>query len=103
MNDREFSELVDAEFMRIEDQLDELTLDIDIDSSGGVLTLTMEDGSQVILSRQPASHEIWVAARAGGFHLSRRDDRWYCGTTDEDLDSLLNRVFLDQAGDRLFD
>ena len=102
MNDREFEEIVDAVFLRIEDRIDEQELDVDIDSSGGVLTLTMEDGSQVILSRQGASREIWVAARSGGFHLRHQEGDWISSVTGEDLESLLNRVFTEQAGEPLF-
>jgi CyaY protein len=43
-----------------------------------------------------ANHEVWVAAKSGGFHLRLRDGRWHCDTTDEDLMTLLNRVFHEQ-------
>lgn len=102
MDDSEFQELVDEEFVRIEDQADELDIDLDIDSSGGVLTFTLETGTSIILSRQVANHEIWVAAKSGGFHLKRTETGWYCDTTKEDLDVLLNRVFTEQSGTALF-
>ena len=102
MDDSEFQEVVDVEFARIEDRVDELELDVDIDASGGVLTFRLDSGSSIILSRQVANHEIWVAARSGGFHLRRVKDGWHCDTTDESLDALLNRVFAEQAGVSLF-
>ena len=102
MNDSEFQEIVDVEFVRIEDCVDELELDVDIDASGGVLAFTLESGSSVILSRQIANHEIWVAAKSGGFHLKRAGDGWRCDSTDETLEQLLNRVFMEQAGAMLF-
>ncbi len=102
MDDSRFQELVDDEFVRIEDRIDELELDADIDTAGDVLTITVENGTSIILSRQIANHEIWVAARSGGFHLAREDERWFCASTGEDLDTLLNRVFSEQAGVTLF-
>jgi len=102
LDDSEFQEIVDEEFVRIEDRVDELELDVDIDASGGVLTFTLDGGSSVILSRQIANHEIWVAAKSGGFHLKRADGGWHCANTDESLDQLLNRVFTEQAGASLF-
>jgi CyaY protein len=102
LNDSQFQEIVDAEFVRIEDGVDELELDVDIDASGGVLAFTLDSGSSVILSRQVASHEIWVAAKSGGFHLKREGDGWRCENTDESLEQLLNRIFMEQAGARLF-
>ncbi|MGB1686352.1 MAG: iron donor protein CyaY, partial [Pseudomonadales bacterium] len=65
MDDTSFQAAVDEIFLEIEDRIDELPDDIDVDSSGGVLTLAFLDGSSVILSRQVASHEIWIAARSG--------------------------------------
>ena len=102
MNDSEFQEIVDDEFARIEDRVDELELDVDIDASGGVLAFTLDSGSSVILSRQIASHEIWIAAKSGGFHLKRAGAGWHCNNTDESLEQLLNRLFIDQAGASLF-
>ena len=102
MDDSQFQEIVDDEFVRIEDRVDELELDVDIDASGGVLAFTLDSGSSVILSRQVASHEIWIAAKSGGFHLKRARDGWRCDNTDESLEQLLNRVFMEQAGTGLF-
>ncbi|MBO6557625.1 MAG: iron donor protein CyaY [Pseudomonadales bacterium] len=102
MDDSQFQELVDDEFVRIEDRIDELALDADIDTAGDVLSITLETGGSIILSRQIANHEIWVAAKSGGFHLARDGDRWWCATTNEDLDTLINRVFTEQAGTSLF-
>lgn len=102
MDDRQFEEEAEEIFVRVEDRVDELELDADIDVSGGIVTFTLVDGSQIILSRQVANHEIWVAARSGGFHLKRVDSGWHCATTNEDLDDLLGRVFEEQAGVRLF-
>ena len=102
MDDSQFQEIVDDEFVRIEDRVDELELDVDIDASGGVLAFTLDSGSSVILSRQIASHEIWVAAKSGGFHLKRVGDGWCCDNTEESLEQLLNRVFVEQAGASLF-
>ena len=102
MDDSEFQEIVDEAFVRIEDRVDELELDVDIDASGGVLAFTLDNGSSIILSRQVANHEIWVAAKSGGFHLKKADDGWFCDSTNERLDELLNRVFTQQAGVALF-
>ena len=98
MLESEFNDKVDAIYASLEDQIDEFDQDLDVEFSGSVLTVVFPDGSQVILSRQVASHEIWVAARSGGFHLRLDADRWHCGTTGEDLQALLNRTFTEQLG-----
>lgn len=103
MDDRTFNDTVDEIFIDIEDRVDDLDLDIDIDSSGGVLTFAMPDGSSIILSRQLAAYEIWVAAKSGGFHLALVDNAWHCRTTDESLETLINRVFVEQGGAAVYD
>ena len=85
MNEREFNDFVDEIFERIEDSLEIIKADLDIDRAGNVLTIIFADDSQVILSRQSATQEIWVAARSGGFHLKLSGDDWVCTKTGEDL------------------
>lgn len=102
MDDSSFQEIVDEVFLEIEDKVDELNDDIDVDSSGGVLTLTFPNGTSVILSRQISSHEIWIAAKSGGFHLAFDEQVWSCASTGEDLKSLLDRVFVEQGSSSPF-
>lgn len=78
--------------------MDEYTADVDVDASGGTLAATFDDGSVIVFSRQVGNHEVWVAARSGGFHLHEVADGWMCNTTGEDLESLVNRVFEEQGG-----
>ncbi len=85
----------------LEDRIDALELDLDVDSSGGILSLGFEDGSAIILSRQVANHELWVAARSGGFHLRFVDGDWRCDASGETLGALINRTFTEQSGNRL--
>lgn len=95
-----FHERVDLVQQQIEDVFDGSDLDIDLENSDGVLTLRFPNGTQVILSRQPALAELWVAARSGGFHLHYQEDsqRWFCQSTQESLGHLLARVVQEQSG-----
>lgn len=73
MTENEFNELVDETLQRIEDAIDEQGLDIDCENAAGILTLEMENGSQIVISRQSAQRELWMAARSGGFHYARAE------------------------------
>ena len=99
MDDSDFHDEVDEIFEDIEDAVDELDLDIDMDSGGGVLTLTFEDGSQVILSRQVANHEIWVAAKSGGFHFRPQDGVWVNTRDGRELWAMLAALVGEQSGE----
>lgn len=97
-SEQSFHTSLDELMMAIEDRLDEVDIDIDVDGGDGQLILTFLSGSQIVVSRQPAQREVWVAAKSGGFHLHREEAAWLCATTGETLDVLLNRVVSEQAG-----
>jgi CyaY protein len=102
LQDNEYNDRVDVIFTILEDQFDEQPADLDVEVSGPVMTIIFPNQSQVILSRQVATREIWVAAKSGGFHLQLdANDSWLCQTTGEDLASLLNRAFTEQLGQPL--
>ena len=59
---------------------DQLDLDLDVERQGGnVINIRFRDRSVIVVNSQPPLHEIWVAAKAGGFHY-----RW-AGTTSSPL------------------
>jgi CyaY protein len=99
MNESEFNARADATLLAIEDAIEQLDTDIDFETSAGILTLTFENGSKVIINRQIATSEIWVAARSGGFHCRADGEGWRCNTTGESLTALLSRVCSEQAGE----
>ena len=64
----EFGERVDEAFEAVEYALDEVDSDLDYEAGGGVLTVTFENGTTMVFSRQPPVRQLWLAARSGGFH-----------------------------------
>lgn len=54
MNDSEFHRLADQLWLTIEERLDDWDGDSDIDCeiNGGVLTITFENGSKIIINRR---------------------------------------------------
>jgi CyaY protein len=48
---------------------DELDLDLDVERQGGnVINIRFRDKSVIVVNTQPPLHEIWVAAKSGGYH-----------------------------------
>lgn len=101
LSETEFHRLADATLLAIEDAVDALDQDIDIEGTGGILTLTLPNGSKIILNKQPPVRELWVAAKSGGYHCGRELDDWVCRTTGEALAELLARVLGEQLGARV--
>ena len=101
MTESEFNRLADETLARIEQSLDGCDADIDYETNGGVLELSFGNGSKIIVNRQTAAQEIWVAAKSGGYHFLWREGAWR-GTRDgEELFAALGRYASEQAGERV--
>jgi len=105
MNESEFNDIVDDIFIEIEDAVeeacDETGADIDYETSAGILTLTFNNGSQIIINRQAPLQQIWVAAKQGGFHFdfNSEKEQWLCN--NKELYSALSEYCTDQAGQEI--
>lgn len=80
MTDLEYMDRAEALLRSVEaccDRINEET-DADIDSQrvGGMVTLTFRNGSQIVVNLQKPLHEVWMAARGGGFHYRFDGERW---------------------------
>ncbi len=104
MNESEFREVAEQTIDDIQDAVDNSGADIDYDEIGGVLTLEFTDGSKIIFSKQGAMNQLWMAAKAGGFHFDYDEDakQWLCDSGDkEELYSMLSRLSGEQAGEEI--
>ena len=102
MTDPEYMDRAEELLARIEetcDRIDEAT-DADIDSQrvGGMITLTFRNGTQIIVNTQKPLHEIWMAARAGGFHYKFDGSRWMDTKGNGEFFANLTRYASEQAG-----
>jgi CyaY protein len=52
-------------------------IDIDTHRTGGLLELAFPNGSKIIINTQPPLHEMWMAAKAGGFHFRWTAGQWW--------------------------
>ncbi|MGI2026908.1 iron donor protein CyaY [Endozoicomonas acroporae] len=101
MKERQYNELLDGLMLAIEDAIDDAGLDIDYETSAGILTLTCEDNSKIILSRQTPLLQLWMAARSGGFHFDYDEEQgdWLLDGQGDTFLAVLNRCLTEQTGD----
>ena len=106
MSDLDYLDRAEALLARVEaccDRINEQT-DADIDNQrvGGMVTLTFANGSQIIVNLQKPLQEVWMAARAGGFHY-RLDaqGRWMDTKGGGEFFAHLSRYAGEQAGQPL--
>jgi CyaY protein len=77
---------------------DETDADIDNQRVGGMITLSFVDRSQIIINLQPPLQEVWLAARAGGFHYRFDGRRWRDTKGEGEFFADLSRYAGQQAG-----
>ena len=100
MNEAEFHRQVTSILLRIEQAVEDSGADIDFENAGDILTLEFTNGSKIIINKQAAANQIWVAARAGGFHYNfdAGNQRWINDQSGEELFAQLSRLASEQAG-----
>lgn len=76
-------------------------IDIDTQRTGGLLELSFPDGSKIIVNTQPPLHEVWLAARAGGYHYRFVDGCWLDTRDGSEFLASLSRHASAQAGKAL--
>lgn len=76
MNVAEFHQKIEQVWETIEEQLDEQGCDVDCEIQGAVMTLTFDDDSQIVINKQEAMLELWLASKLGGYHFAYRDGQW---------------------------
>jgi len=71
MDESKYLALAHAAFDKIQDALEDVDpADVDVDSAGDVVTLTMKDGVKCIVNTQRPTRQIWLAARARAWHFA---------------------------------
>ncbi|MCL6555037.1 MAG: iron donor protein CyaY [Burkholderiales bacterium] len=101
MTETEFNQLVDETLRRIEAAIEASGADIEYETTAGILTLEFADGSKIVINRQSAHQELWVAARAGGFHYRWQDGAWRNTRDGSELFTGLSEWVSQQAGERV--
>lgn len=105
MTDTEYLDRAEALLTAIELNCDRLNddTDADIDNQrvGGMITLTFRNRSQIIINLQKPLQEVWLAAKAGGFHYRHDGAAWMDTKGHGEFFANLTRHASEQAGQPL--
>jgi CyaY protein len=80
---------------------DESDADIDNQRVGGMVTLTFANKSQIVINLQKPLQEVWLAAKAGGYHYHLVDGQWVDTKGQGEFYSQLTRQASAQSGQPL--
>lgn len=102
MTDLEYLNHAEALLRRIEQACDRINdeSDADVDNQrvGGMITLTFANRSQIVINLQKPLQEVWMAARAGGYHYRFDGKQWLDTKSQGEFFADLERHATDQAG-----
>ena len=102
MTDLDYLDHAERALAAIEQACDRINdaSDIDIDNqrTGGMITLTFANQSQIIINLQKPLQEIWMAAKAGGFHYKLNSSQWLNTRDGSDFFAALTDYASEQAG-----
>ncbi len=102
MTDLEFMNRAENLLQAVETSCDRINdqalADIDNQRVGGMVSLIFSNKSQIVLNIQKPLHEIWLAAKAGGYHYKFNNERWLDTKGQGEFFSNLSRCASQQAG-----
>ena len=105
MTDLEFLDQAERPLAGVEissDRLnDDTDADIDNQRTGGMVTLTFPNRSQIVINLQKPLQEVWLAARCGGFHYRFDGVHWMDSKGQGEFWESLSRYASEQAGQDL--
>jgi CyaY protein len=102
MTDQEYLDKAEALLRAVELSCDRINeeSDADLDNQrvGGMITLTFSNRSQIIINLQKPLQEVWLAARAGGFHYRHDGQAWMDTKGQGEFFDNLSRFASEQSG-----
>jgi len=102
MTDLEFLDHAEQLLLAVEQGCDRINddTDADLDSqrSGGMVTISFANRSQIVINLQRPLHEVWMAAQSGGYHYRFDGQRWMDTKGDGEFFAALSRDASAQSG-----
>lgn len=102
MTDSEFMDRAEILLRSVEASCDRINdenrADIDNQRVGGMVTLVFPNQSQIVINLQKPLHEIWLAAKAGGYHYKFDGAQWLDSKGQGEFFVSLSRNASAQAG-----
>lgn len=96
-----FDKIADAELKALDKALEDSDPDeVEIDTSPGVLTLTLAGGEKIIINSHRAAGEIWMAAFRSAWHFAPHEENgaWVWRTAKDELRATLGGLLTQKLG-----
>ena len=91
--DRTLERAIDRMLEQIGEAVEALQHDeVDVELMPGKLTIDCGNGVRLVLSRQSATGQIWLAEPGGGWHFDLKDGLWICDKRGIELTDALQKA-----------
>lgn len=97
MDEAAFDRLAADELAVLEARLGELP-ELEVDSTGDVITVEFDDGSKYVINSHRAARQIWLSAEMRASHYGPKGGRWLDDKSSEDLHQRLSTVLSAKLG-----
>lgn len=102
MSEAEFHQQVDRVQDLIEHAVDGCDLDLDMEHIEGSLVLVLAEGPRLVVGRQPASREIWLATPNATLHFGYQDAAgWQHDSGEGSLAAVLSQILEELTGEEV--
>ena len=105
MTDPEFMDHAEILLKAVESSCDRINdeslADIDNQRVGSMVTLVFANRSQIVINLQKPLHEVWLAAKSGGYHYKYSSGQWLDTKGSGEFFQNLTRCASEQAGQPL--
>ena len=102
MTDLEFMNRAENLLQAVETSCDRINdqalADIDNQRVGSMVTLVFSNKSQIVINLQKPLHEIWLAAKSGGYHYKFNSKQWLDTKGQGEFFTNLSRCASEQGG-----
>lgn len=101
MNDSQYDQIAEDLLLAVEEAIEDCGVDIDFESTSGLLTLTFLNGTKIIINKQAPLHEIWVATKFNGHHFAYDNEQWTDKRGTDEFWLFISKAVSKQAGEEL--
>ncbi|MGB3597311.1 iron donor protein CyaY [Pseudomonas neustonica] len=102
VSEAEFHQQVDHVQDLIEHAVDACDLDLEMEHMEGSLVLVLADGTRLVVGRQPASRELWLATPNTTLHFGYHGEQgWQHDSGEGSLSEVLSQVLEELTGDEV--
>lgn len=99
MSSQEIRKVIDETLDNLLDRVEAIdSEELDVETSEGIVTIEFEDGVKLIVSRQSAADQIWLAEPANGWKFDYKDGKWICEKNGKNLFSMIESLISEKLG-----